>query len=100
MPNIVQINGITGTSPYDIYVCDITLNYCFSAFTTTTITPPFQFPVPPPLDNTTEIILKIVDSLGCEKFILLTCGVFYGKLFEDFEVFLFQDADIFLFEGP
>jgi hypothetical protein len=55
--------------------------------------------VPPPLDNTTEIILKIVDSLGCEKFILLTCGVLYGKQFEDFEVFLFQDSDIYLFEG-
>jgi hypothetical protein len=100
MSNIIQINSISGTSPYNIYVCDITLDYCFLVSGATAITPILQFPVPPPLDNLTEVILKIVDSLGCEKFVLLTCGVLYGKMFEDFEIFLFQDDAIFLFEGP
>lgn len=51
-------------------------------------------------NNVTSLILKIIDSLGCEKFVYLTCGVLYGKQFEDFEVFMFQDYDIYLFEGP
>lgn len=100
MPNIVQINSISGNSPYDIYVCDITLTYCYLVSGSTTIITPYQFIVPPPLDNVTSLILKIVDSLGCERFVLLSCGVYYGKQFEDFEVFLFQNFDIYLFEGP
>jgi hypothetical protein len=100
MPNIIQINSISGTPPYDIYVCDITLTSCFLVSGSTVITPPLQFAVPSPLSNVTSLILKIIDSLGCEKFILLTCGEFYGKQFEDFEVFMFQDFDIYLFEGP
>jgi|688.fasta_scaffold69410_2 hypothetical protein len=100
MPNIIQINSITGTSPYNIYVCDITLNYCFLVSGSTAINPVVRFAVPPPLDNVTEVILKIVDSLGCEKFTLLSCGVLYGKLFEDFAIFMFQDDSIYLYEGP
>jgi hypothetical protein len=101
MPNIIQINSISGTSPYNVYVCDITLTSCFPVFSgSVTIVPPLQFIVPPPLDNVLSLILKIVDSLGCEKFILLSCGTLYGKQFEDFEVFMFQDDVIYLFEGP
>jgi hypothetical protein len=100
MANIIQINSISGNSPYDIYVCDVTLTYCFLVSGSTTITTPYQFVVPPPLDNVVSLILKIVDSLGCEKILLLSCGILYGKQFEDFEVFMFQDDVIYLFEGP
>jgi hypothetical protein len=100
MANVIQITSISGNSPYDIYVCDVTLTYCFLVSSATTITTPYQFVVPPPLDNVISLILKIVDALGCEKFVLLTCGILYGKQFEDFEVFMFQDFDIYLFEGP
>jgi hypothetical protein len=100
MSNIIQITSISGTPPYDIYVCDQTITYCYLVSGSTFITPPLTFIVPPPLDTSTPIILKIIDSLGCEKIFLLTCGEIYGKLFEGFEVFLFQDASIYLYEGP
>jgi hypothetical protein len=100
MANVIQITSISGNSPYDIYVCDITLTYCYLVSGSTTITTPYQFIVPSPLNNVTSLILKIIDSLGCEKFVYLTCGVLYGKQFENFEVFMFQDYDIYLFEGP
>jgi len=100
MSNIIQITSISGTPPYDIYVCDQTITYCYLVSGATFITPPLSFIVPPPLDTSTPIILKIIDSLGCEKIFLLTCGEIYGKLFEGFEVFLFQDASIYLYEGP
>lgn len=97
MPNFVQINNLTGSSPFLIEVCDQTITYCFSisAITTTVYT----FQVPFPLEETTPIILKITDSNNCEKIYLLSCEEIYGKEFENLERFLFQDADIYLFEG-
>ena len=98
MPNTIQINSLSGTSPFDIYVCDQTITYCF--FVSAITSSPYVFDVPPPLDQSTPIILKVVDSNNCERIYLLTCEEIYGKEFENFEIFLFQDADIFLFQGP
>ena len=98
MPNQVLINSLSGAPPFDIYVCDSTITYCYSAATTNSA--PFTFDVPPPLDSTTPIILKIIDANSCEKIYLLTCQEIYGKLFEDLRIFLFQDASIYLYEGP
>jgi hypothetical protein len=63
------------------------------------ISTPYTFMVPPPLTNVTDIIVKIIDSIGCETWTYLSCGTYYGKEFEDFAIFLFQDANIYLFEG-
>jgi len=98
MPNILQINSITGASPFNLYVCDATVTYCFTAGTVTTL--PYTLTIPPPLDSTTPIILKVIDANNCEIMYLLECEQIYGKEFEDFPIFLFQDAAIFLFEGP
>ena len=98
MPNTLVINSISGTSPYDIYVCDATITYCF--FVSTITSAPYTFDIPFPLDVTTPIILKIVDGNNCERIYTLSCEQLYGKQFEDFAVFLFQDAAIYVFEGP
>jgi hypothetical protein len=99
MSNSIQINSISGNPPYDIYVCDQTISYCYLVTGSTLIPTPYLFDVPSPLDSTTPIILKLVDSLGCEKIFLLSCSEIYAKQYEDFQVFLFQDASIYLFEG-
>jgi hypothetical protein len=98
MPNIVQINSLSGTSPFDLYVCDQTISYCF--FVASISGSPYTFNVPPPLDSTTPIVLKITDANGCEMIQPLSCQEIYGKEFEDFHIFLFQDASIYLYEGP
>ena len=98
MPNTLVINSITGTSPYDIYVCDATITYCF--FVSTITSAPYTFDIPFPLDDTTPIVLKIVDGNDCERIYALSCEQLYGKEFQDFAVFLFQDASIYLYEGP
>lgn len=98
MPNIVQINSLSGTSPFDLYVCDQTISYCF--FVASISGSPYTFNVPPPLDSTTPIILKVIDANNCEVIYLLSCGEIYIKEFEGFEVFLFQDANVYIFEGP
>jgi hypothetical protein len=98
MPNIVQINSLSGTAPFDLYVCDQTISYCF--FVASISGSPYTFNVPPPLDSTTPIILKVIDANNCEVIYLLSCGEIYGKEFEGFEIFLFQDANVFIFQGP
>jgi hypothetical protein len=100
MPNYVQINSIAGTSPYTIFVCDQTFTSCFLVTGATSITTPYTFMVPPPLTNVTDIIVQIFDANGCNTWIPLSCGEYYGKEYQDFEIFLFQDASIYLFEGP
>jgi len=97
MPNIVQITSISGTPPYDIYVCDQTISYCY--FVANISGSSYTFNVPSPLDLTTPIIIKVIDSNNCEKINLLSCGEIYIKKFEGFEVFLFQDLNIYIYEG-
>jgi len=98
MPNIVQINNLSGASPFNIYVCDATITYCYMVQTISGSS--VSFTVPYPLESTTPIILKIIDANNCEKIYLLSCQEIYGKEFEDFHVFLFQDASIYIYEGP
>ena len=98
MPNKVTITAISGAPPYDIYVCDQTITYCYfvQSFTGGTI----SFDVPFPLEDANPIVLQIFDSNGCEMIQPLVCQEIYGKEFMDFHIFLFQDASIYLYEGP
>ncbi len=84
----IEITGATGTGPYDVYLCDITLTYCFLISGSTTIPPTVSFelpsslpnPFPPPANisftGADSVIVKLVDtSSGCEKFIYYGCPV-------------------------
>ena len=71
MQHDLTINSITGTSPFDVYVCDITNTYCF--FVSGITTSSFTFTVPTPLNGVEELLLKVVDSTGCEKFTYYSC---------------------------
>lgn len=59
----VTINGITGTSPYDIYICQSGGTGCFYITTTSTI--PYVFDIPAPNDTSLSYMLKIKDGQGC-----------------------------------
>lgn len=73
MPHTIDITGVTGTAPYSIYVCDVTVSYCYLITGSTTIPPTFTFDVPPPLEGVNTIIVKIIDSKGCEVFEPYSC---------------------------
>lgn len=65
----LQISGITGNSPYTIYVCDYTLYECIEIGEySEPLTYPFYIPVPENMDGSSKIIVKIIDSSGCTKF--------------------------------
>lgn len=69
----IEITGITGTPPYDIYVCDFTLTYCVLVGSGVTVPPDFIYNLVFPLDSVTSFIIKIIDSNSCEYFQVYTC---------------------------
>lgn len=71
MSQVITITTVTANTPVDIYYCDSTSGSCVFVSTVTTF--PYQFSVPPPYDET-NILIKIVDTEGCEfgEFIFIT----------------------------
>jgi len=69
MSTQVTINSLTGTSPYDVYVCDSNVLNC--VYIATISSTPYVFDVPPPLDAQSEICVKVIDINGCE---IIQCG--------------------------
>ncbi len=87
MSQVIEITNVNGSGTYDVYLCDITLTYCFLISGATSIPPTVSFELPsslpnpnsPPatitFDGATSVIVKIVDtSTGCEKFMVYDCG--------------------------
>lgn len=71
---IIEINSVTGTSPYDIIICDSTFTYCYTVETgVSSIPPSINVNLPTPLLNVNQLIIKIIDSNGCEMFQFLSC---------------------------
>jgi len=71
---IIEITGATGTPPYDVYICDTTLTYCYLISGGTTIPPTVEYTLSGLFEGTTPIIIKIIDSQGCEFFQLYNCS--------------------------
>jgi len=63
MPLTVNITSITGQSPYNIYICQSGGTGCYYMSTTSTI--PYSFVIPPPYDQSTSYMLKIIDGANC-----------------------------------
>lgn len=73
MSQQIQISAATGTPPYDVYICDITLTTCYLISGGTTIPPTVEYTLTGLFENTTPIIVKLVDSQGCEFFKVINC---------------------------
>jgi len=70
---VIQITSLTGHSPYDITICDITKTYCYSGATGVT-TAPLTIDIPTELLGTTELLVVVTDSIGCEEIQYHFCG--------------------------
>jgi hypothetical protein len=64
----IQINSISGTSPFDIYMCDIGLVQCIFIETVTSPTYPIILTPPSTLVGATTVVVKIIDVNGCQLF--------------------------------
>jgi hypothetical protein len=69
---IIEITSLTGHSPYDITICDITKSYCYVVASGIT-SAPITVEIPTELSGTQELIVVITDSSGCETFSNYNC---------------------------
>jgi hypothetical protein len=71
----VEITGVTGTGPYNIYLCDPYFSYCELISGSTIIPPTITFVLEGVFLGLTSFIIKLVDSNGCEIFHPYSCPV-------------------------
>lgn len=62
MPLQVTISTLSGTSPYNVYICDSPITNCFYISTITTGSVPYVFDIPEVLSTMSEYTLKVTDS--------------------------------------
>jgi hypothetical protein len=70
MPTEVVINGLTGQSPFNIYLCDNPVSNCVYINTITGGT--YTFEVPDIFDGQTSFNLRVINGVGCETYQNLT----------------------------
>lgn len=73
MPSI-SINSINGSPPYQVFICDVNQLVCVSATTITTTVPPnVIISIPPPYSSSPEVLIKVIDSTGCQFTNVYSC---------------------------
>ena len=65
MPTDITINNISGTTPFDVYVCDTGYTSCIYVSTITNGELPYTFEIPPVYSSLTNFIVKVVDDNDC-----------------------------------
>lgn len=70
---VIRITSLSGSSPYNITICDTTNTNCYFGVSGAT-TVPLIIDLPNELLGATEVLVTITDSLGCEKFQYHFCG--------------------------
>ncbi len=61
----VTLYSLSGTSPFDVYICQFNLTGCFYIDTITNGDIPYMFNVPAPYDTAESYCVKVVDNQGC-----------------------------------
>jgi uncharacterized secreted protein with C-terminal beta-propeller domain len=65
MPTDITINNISGSTPFDVYVCDTGYTSCIYVSTITSGELPYTFEIPPVYSSLTNFIVKVVDDNDC-----------------------------------
>lgn len=68
----IEITSFTGTTPFSVTICDMTLTYCYVVATGVSSVP-ITVNVPMPLTGAPQLIVKLVDANNCEYFQLYKC---------------------------
>ena len=61
----VNINDITGSTPYQVFICQTGNTGCFFDSEITDNDLPYVFDIPAPYNNSDSYLLKIIDNFGC-----------------------------------
>jgi hypothetical protein len=65
MPTDITINNISGSTPFDVYVCDTGYTSCVYVSTITSGDLPYTFEIPPVYSSLADFIVKVVDDNDC-----------------------------------
>jgi hypothetical protein len=65
MPNSVTISNITGTTPYELYLCISGGGPCYYIDYIESSELPFNFTVPSPIQSYNGYCLRVIDNDGC-----------------------------------
>ena len=71
---VIQVNTATGNPPYDIYVCDVTLTYCYLMSSGVSVFPAYVN-LPNEFLGLQSVVVKLIDSSGCELFYNISCAL-------------------------
>jgi hypothetical protein len=63
MPTDITINNITGSAPFDVYLCDNPITTC--VYVDTISSTPYVFEIPSIMSSQNDFNLKIVDNNNC-----------------------------------
>ena len=69
---VIQMNSVSGTPPYDVYVCDPTITYCYFVSDDVSVFP-LYIDLPTQLSGIGSVVVKVTDSNGCEIFYNIAC---------------------------
>ena len=73
MPYQVTVNNITGSSPYNIYICDNPITTCvYMATITSGYLPNYTFDIPDVMSSMSSYTLQVIDNSGCTTTQILT----------------------------
>lgn len=72
MPTDITITNISGSTPFDVYVCNTGLTTCIYVSTITSGDLPYTFEIPPIYSTLTEFVIKVVDDDECIIFDTVT----------------------------
>lgn len=73
MPTSITVTSVSGTPPYEIYVCDSFGAHCEYVANTSTL--PITIFLSPTFDYAPIVLVKTIDSLGCEVFKQIICDL-------------------------
>lgn len=65
MSKEVTITSLSGTQPYDIYLCDNAYNNCIYITSLNNSDIPYSFILPPYFENLSQVGIKAIDHVGC-----------------------------------
>lgn len=65
MPTDITINNISGSTPFDVYVCDTGYTTCIYVSTITSGDLPYTFEIPPVYNTLTNFVVRVIDDNNC-----------------------------------
>ena len=65
MPTTITLSNITGSTPFDVYICLSGGSPCYYITSIGGGSLPYNFTVPTPIENFNYYCMKVVDADGC-----------------------------------